>query len=223
MSYEHVEAPSGPAIVPLWDEQDLAHHVWASRMIAYRRSECGPSTPKDACPFKAPERERTKAALALLAAQLHWRRVSLPAVDLRGVDFTRVRDPYRHSAVAEPSIPGKLPAYHEVAGPPATDLDRASFRKADLRRSVFDGLSMAQARLSETSLAGASFVGTRLSRADLRKADVAGTRFDGADLSGADLSGCLGLTDAQLNLAKGDLDTVIDSALTRPAHWTEAR
>ena len=50
-----------------------------------------------------------------------------------------------------------------------------------------------------------------MSRIDLR----------GADLRGADLGRCIFLTQAQLDAACGDMATVVDPPLGRPAHWTQ--
>ncbi|HCP14715.1 MAG TPA: hypothetical protein DIT32_02885, partial [Peptococcaceae bacterium] len=61
--------------------------------------------------------------------------------------------------------------------------------------------------------------------ADLRGADLTGTDLIGADLRDADLCGTnlaksLFLTQAQINGAKGDIDTKLPDSLEPPAHWS---
>ena len=56
--------------------------------------------------------------------------------------------------------------------------------------------------------------------ADLRTADLIGADLRGADLGGADLTGSIFLTQAQLVAARGDLNTRLPAALTRPGHWS---
>lgn len=45
--------------------------------------------------------------------------------------------------------------------------------------------------------------------ADLRK----------KDLSGANLSNSICITQAQINSAKGDANTILPKSITRPMHW----
>jgi len=92
---------------------------------------------------------------------------------------------------------------------------RKEFRGADLI-----GAKLRRADLSGANLRGAQLVGADLRGADLRWADVIGADLRGADLSGADLTGCLFLTQAQLNAARGDGDTRLPDAVSRPTHWS---
>ncbi|GII90993.1 pentapeptide repeat-containing protein [Sinosporangium siamense] len=84
------------------------------------------------------------------------------------------------------------------------DLIGAKLRKADLRGA---------------DLRSAYLIGADLRGADLRKADLIGADFRGADLRGADLTGSIFLVQAQLDAARGDANTKIPPALSRPAHW----
>lgn len=77
-------------------------------------------------------------------------------------------------------------------------------RKMDLRGADFRGSYLMAANLSGTNLNGADFIG-----ADLRD----------TDLRGADLSECLFLTQAQVNVAKGDKATKLPTVLDYPGHW----
>jgi uncharacterized protein YjbI with pentapeptide repeats len=47
-----------------------------------------------------------------------------------------------------------------------------------------------------------------------------GADLIGANLRGADLTESIFLTQAQLNAAKGDADTILPPSLTRPTHWS---
>lgn len=80
------------------------------------------------------------------------------------------------------------------------------------------------ADLRNTNLTGANLRGACLIAADLRGAhldgvDCIGADFRDADLRGANLSRCIFLTQAQLNAAKGDKNTMLPASLTRAVHW----
>lgn len=80
------------------------------------------------------------------------------------------------------------------------------------------------AKLSGADLRGASFRGALLIAADLKNADMRVTDLIGADLrdadlSGANLKGCIFLTQAQVNAAKGDINTKLPASLRIPEHW----
>jgi len=53
------------------------------------------------------------------------------------------------------------------------------------------------------------------------KADLTGAKLDGAVLTGADLSRAIGLTQAQVDSAKGNKDTKLPKGLVRPEHWAK--
>jgi uncharacterized protein YjbI with pentapeptide repeats len=81
------------------------------------------------------------------------------------------------------------------------------------------GRHLARVDLRRASLRGAYLIGTNLAGADLRLADLAGADLRGAQLAGADLSTSLFVTQAQLDVARGDARTKLPPALRRPAHW----
>lgn len=103
----------------------------------------------------------------------------------------------------------------------AGELARAGVpgRKKDHRGADLIGARLKGADLRGASLRGAYLVAADLRGADLRVADVIGADFRDADLSGADLTGCVFLTQAQVDAAKGDATTTLPPAVTRPAHW----
>lgn len=80
------------------------------------------------------------------------------------------------------------------------------------------------ADLKRIDLRGENLRGAYLIAADLRGVDLNGVDFIGADLRdsdlrGADLTKSIFLTQAQINTAKGDVNTKIPLSLSRPLHW----
>ncbi len=103
----------------------------------------------------------------------------------------------------------------------ASELARAKApgRKRNHRGADLIGARLAGADLRGASLRGALLLAADLRGADLRLADVIGADLRDADLRGADLSGCLFLTQAQLDSAKGDASTRLGPGFARPTHW----
>ncbi|MCW2278362.1 pentapeptide repeat-containing protein [Heliophilum fasciatum] len=94
------------------------------------------------------------------------------------------------------------------------------------RKKTFSrGADLIAADLRSIDLRGANLRGAYLIAADLRGADLNGTDFIGADfrdadIRGADLSKSIFLTQAQLNVAKGDVTTKLPPFVARPRHWS---
>ena len=93
------------------------------------------------------------------------------------------------------------------------------------QKTLGRGVNLIAANLRRVDLRGADLRGAYLIAADLRETDLSGTDFIGADfrdadIRGADLSKSIFLTQAQLNVAKGDTSTKVPSLLTRPIHWS---
>ncbi|WP_428951623.1 pentapeptide repeat-containing protein [Streptomyces sp. cg35] len=103
----------------------------------------------------------------------------------------------------------------------ASDLVRAEVpgRKKNHRGADLVGARLRTADLRGATLRGALLVAADLTGADLRSADLIGADLRDARLGGADLTGCIFLTQAQLNAARGDGATRLPPGLTRPAHW----
>ncbi|MED3561327.1 pentapeptide repeat-containing protein [Bacillus xiapuensis] len=93
-------------------------------------------------------------------------------------------------------------------------------RKTYRRGANLFGANLRKANLQGANLRGAYLIAANLKDTDLYGADVIGADFRDADLSGANLTGTLFLTQAQINAAKGDANTKLPKALTRPAHWS---
>lgn len=97
-------------------------------------------------------------------------------------------------------------------------------QKPKRRKGVGRGADLIGARLRKANLMGTDLRGALLIAADLREADLRATDLIGADLrdadlSGADLRGSIFLTQAQINAAKGSLNTKLPPTLIHPPHW----
>jgi hypothetical protein len=127
------------------------------------------------------------------------------------------------------------------------DLAGADLSGAHLHGAWLVNVNLAGARLTGADLAGADLRGANLTGADLAGAWLAETHFYKADLSRADLGadldaeymkamlikkyygvgtakrgGTVGLTQKQLDSAKGDENTKIPDGLVRPSSWSGA-
>ncbi|WP_227018327.1 pentapeptide repeat-containing protein [Sinanaerobacter chloroacetimidivorans] len=97
-------------------------------------------------------------------------------------------------------------------------------RRTGLSKKLRPGADLVAADLRSKNLRGANLRGSWLIAADLRGVDLSGADLIGADLRntdlrGADLSDSIFLTQAQLNVAKGDRTTKIPGFLLSPDHW----
>ncbi len=103
----------------------------------------------------------------------------------------------------------------------ASDIVRAGVRedRLDYRGADLTGRDLRNADLRGANLRGALLIGAGLSGVDLALADFTGADLRGVDLTGANLSGSIFLTQSQLDAARGDADTQVPAALTRPMHW----
>jgi uncharacterized protein YjbI with pentapeptide repeats len=102
-----------------------------------------------------------------------------------------------------------------------SELVRAEVRhkKKDYRGADLIGAKLKGTDLRGANLRGAYLIGADLRGANLRMADLTGADFRDADLRGANLTGSIFLIQAQLNAAKGDIETKLPPSLTRPTHW----
>ncbi|MGG2198986.1 pentapeptide repeat-containing protein [Paenibacillus validus] len=118
-----------------------------------------------------------------------------------------------------------VPAHREIVNNlllKTSELIRKEFiqsnKKSKIRKD-FIGASLKGANLRGMNLRGALLIASNLRGADLRKVDFIGADLRDADLSGANLTGCIFLTQAQVNSAKGNKDTRLPHYLKVPAHW----
>jgi uncharacterized protein YjbI with pentapeptide repeats len=104
-----------------------------------------------------------------------------------------------------------------------SELVRAQVTKKqkDTRRGMdYLGAKLKGADLRGSNLRGALLIAADLRDADLRWSDVIGADLRDADISGANLTGCIFLTQAQVNAAKGNKHTNLPNTLVRPVHWS---
>jgi uncharacterized protein YjbI with pentapeptide repeats len=117
-----------------------------------------------------------------------------------------------------------------------SDLSSANLNDADLSDAfLFDtilhrtylynarlhGCTLVSASLQEANLHSANLSMADLRWADLRAAEFLNTDLQGADLREANLSDAIDLTQAQIDQALGDRDTVLPNHLHHPVHWPE--
>ncbi|WP_373886070.1 pentapeptide repeat-containing protein [Cytobacillus gottheilii] len=101
---------------------------------------------------------------------------------------------------------------------------RSKFLPKDGQEQQVRGMEFIGAKLAGKKFRGKSFRGALLIAADLRNADLRMTDMIGADLrdadlSGANLTGSFFLTQAQLNAAIGNKQTLLPKGLEMPEHW----
>jgi len=85
----------------------------------------------------------------------------------------------------------------------------------------FFGADLRKTKLRGANLRGACLIAANLSGTDLSGADLIGADLRDTDLKGANLIDSIFLTQAQVNTAKGDLNTRLPISLTRPTHWSK--
>jgi len=91
----------------------------------------------------------------------------------------------------------------------------------DRALTLYDKADLTGAKLDGAVLTGADLSGVDLSGVDLSGVDFSGANLSGANLSRADLSRAKGLTQAQVDSAKGNKDTKLPKGLVRPEHWAK--
>ena len=101
-------------------------------------------------------------------------------------------------------LKNKTEQSHKKLIGPGKDLIGANLRNIDLRGANLRGACLIASDLRGCNLRGADLIG-----ADLRDADIRGT----------DLSESIFLTQAQLNVAKGDAATKFHESMSQPSHW----
>jgi hypothetical protein len=94
----------------------------------------------------------------------------------------------------------------------SADLTSACLYFSDLSDADLRAANLQDANLDECGLSGADFQGATLTRAE----------FSASFLFGANLTDAIGLTQAQLESAYGDLETKLPVGLKRPFSWSQA-
>ncbi len=162
---------------------------------------------------------------AILAGHARW-------VDSGGADGQRARlDAADLSGrnLAGAQLTSALLPRADLSGCDLTEahLHGADLRNADLTGSRLSGANLAVSRLRHAhlracllngaNLKGADLAGADLSGAQMSDADLHGAILLGVDLSAADLSGVSGLSQGQLERARGDAKTRLPPGLFLPA------
>jgi uncharacterized protein YjbI with pentapeptide repeats len=94
-------------------------------------------------------------------------------------------------------------------------LDGANLQAARADRSFFW-----KAHLKGANLMGASLDFATFDDADLRNAQFKDASFHQTSLAGADLSGATGLTQRQVDEARGNMLTKLPEGIIRPISWS---
>jgi uncharacterized protein YjbI with pentapeptide repeats len=158
-------------------------------------------------------------------------RAALPDADLSRADLSRAD--LTGAALRDADLNGAILFYGVLRG--------AALSRADLSGADLTGADLTGAALPDAALTGSNFRCADLSRTDLRGtdlsrtvmsgaalcgaalrgADLSGADLSGADLSGASLCGTVGMTQAQIDAARGSVATRLPEGLFRPARWKD--
>jgi uncharacterized protein YjbI with pentapeptide repeats len=87
------------------------------------------------------------------------------------------------------------------------------------QKKDFIGADLRIKELRCTDLRGCLLIAANLEGKDLSGVDFIGADLRDTNLKKANLSQCIFLTQAQINVAKGDTHTKLPTFLSRPAHW----
>jgi Pentapeptide repeats (8 copies) len=99
------------------------------------------------------------------------------------------------------------------------DLSEADLGRADLRGTDFSEALLSNANLQGALLESANLSGALLNGAYLARADLSDANLRGADFNGADLRQTQGLTQEQIDAAKGDSTMQLPSNKHMPESW----
>ena len=137
----------------------------------------------------------------------HLEGANLWATQLEGTDLRGAR--LRGATLMQAQLQGATLMWAQLQG---ADLMQARLQGADLRWARLKHADLSEARLRGAYLGGAHLEGANLRRAQLERADLDGAQLRGADLDGAwlagadldgvDLAQVVGLTSAQLRMAR---------------------
>jgi uncharacterized protein YjbI with pentapeptide repeats len=96
----------------------------------------------------------------------------------------------------------------------------ANLGNADLSYISMKGVNLSPARLVNTNLSNADLSDANLNHAWVSNVDFSGANLSGTDLGHVDLRDDMGLTQEQIDQAKGDGRTQLPEGLQRPASWS---
>jgi uncharacterized protein YjbI with pentapeptide repeats len=102
----------------------------------------------------------------------------------------------------------------------SADLSRAELTEANLTRAELTEANLTRAELTEANLSGARLYRANLSGAWLVEANLSDATLRLRDLPHGLTGDVLGLTQAQLDGARGNAGTQVPDGMRRPDHWT---
>ena len=91
-----------------------------------------------------------------------------------------------------------------------TNMVAAQFSKCDFTESDFSNAQLSKAKFMEKSCK---------EKCNFQGAILTGAELDDAELYDADLSGVIGLTQNQIDEAKGNKETILPPGIRHPKHW----
>ena len=189
---------------------------------------------------QAPESSQQMFAVFLIMRQLHeilWyltEALTLPSAGLIHGAVSSMLDKTERFTQLRPELLVKVDVAAHRTEVNILLLKTSEFIRAEARcrkkgnparqKSVRPGADLIAADLRSFDLSGINLRGACLIAVDFRGTDLSGTDLIGADLRDADLRGAnlsqsIFLTQAQVNVAKGDESTKLPPSLTRPPHW----
>jgi uncharacterized protein YjbI with pentapeptide repeats len=92
-------------------------------------------------------------------------------------------------------------------------------KKTIAGRLNFIGSDLRKINLTGEDLRGSFLIAADLRGVDLSGADLIGADLRDADIRGANLTNSIFITQAQINVAKGDSNTRLPMSIVRPAYW----
>jgi uncharacterized protein YjbI with pentapeptide repeats len=92
-------------------------------------------------------------------------------------------------------------------------------KKTIAGRLNFIGSDLRKINLTGEDLRGSFLIAADLRGVDLSDADLIGADLRDADIRGANLTNSIFITQAQINVAKGDSNTRLPMSIVRPAYW----
>jgi len=101
-----------------------------------------------------------------------------------------------------------------------TNLRGVNLADADLEYTSLKGSDVSQAHLVNTDLSNANLTDANLYHSYLSNVDLSGATLSGTDFRDVDLRNDSGLTQEQIDEAKGDEGTLLPDDLQRPTSWS---
>ncbi len=197
-------------------------------LTAYVRKNAAWKDSKEASSEVSDDRGETPSDAAQPAPEIPEPPIDIQAIltvlGRRELDEEREQD-HQLNLAATDLRRADLPETHlEGANLREAHLQGANFWHAHLEHAYLDNAHLEEAQLFDTHLEGTHLSGARLEGAFLLYAHLEGAYLfdaylEGTHLENAHLKGVLGLTQEQLDKARGNSVTALPAHLERPSHW----